>query len=227
MTTWLPYAVGAVAGLFTLAGGVLAIRLLRHETLLFGLTSGFVIGLALLDLMPNAIQLGNGHHSAAAIFAMLAAGFALLTLLNRLPIAAVLGRGSLILHSVMDGLGIGLAFQISTGTGWVVAIAILIHDMADGANIIALSASAQDHKNARNWLVVNSIAPLLGVAAGQSITVTASQFSLLLALFAGGFLYIGSAELLPRSRAVGGGWFSSAVSVLGLVMTGLVVHLAH
>ncbi|MXP29453.1 hypothetical protein GRI58_11550 [Porphyrobacter algicida] len=226
MMTSLPYAVGLVAGLFTLIGGALAMRFLRHDALLFGLTSGFVIGLALLDLMPNAVELGYGVHSPAAIFTMLAVGFALLTLLHRLPIAAVLGRGSLVLHSIMDGLGIGLAFQISDGTGWIVAIAILVHDMADGANMVALSASAQDHRNARSWLVVNSIAPLLGVAIGQSISVTPSQFSLLLALFAGGFLYIGSAELLPRSRAAGGGWFSSAVSVLGLVVTGLMVHLA-
>jgi ZIP family zinc transporter len=222
----LPYLLGLAAGLSTYAGGLIALRFLRRLDLLLGLSAGLVIGLALLDLLPQALHEAAGLHSTGTIMAALAAGLGLYLLLHRLPAGGQIGRASLILHSLMDGLGIGLAFQLSSATGWLVAAAVLAHDLADGTNMVALSAADGAPRGARRWLAANAIAPVIGVAIGQTLHVDPAHFSLILAVFAGGFLYIGASELLPRSRDVAPGLPSGLASALGLGLMGVLVHLA-
>lgn len=225
MTT-LPFLLGAVASLSTYVGGRLAMRWGQRRDLLFGLTGGMVIGLALLDLLPEALESGESVHGADIVFGATVAGVALYILLHRMPDAGAAGRISLILHSVMDGLGIGIAFQLSSATGWLVAIAVLAHDMADGANMVGLSPLAGKTERTHQWLIVNAAAPLAGVAIGQAVPVDLERFSLLLALFAGGFLYIGASELLPRSRCGRSGAASGLASLCGIAAMAGVVHFA-
>ncbi|TCP37561.1 ZIP family zinc transporter [Sphingomonas sp. BK235] len=227
MTGWLPYALGLAASGSTWTGGMLAIRFGRRRDLLFGLTGGMVVGLALLDLLPEALEHGARSHGEEVIFLTLTAGIALYLLLHRLPVGGSAGRLSLIAHSMMDGLGIGLAFQISDATGWLVAIAVLAHDMADGANMVALSALSAAPRSLHRWLLANAAAPLAGVALGQAMRIDMAQIALLLALFAGGFLYIGASELLPRSRAGASGPVAGMASVIGIGLMAVVVHLAQ
>lgn len=224
MTSLLPLALGLAAGLSTYAGGLLAMRLLHRRDLIFGLTAGLVIGLALLDLLPEALADGAGPYDATTIVAVSVAGLALYLLLHRLPAAGGLGRITLLLHSLMDGLGIGFAFQVSNATGWLIAAAVLAHDMADGANMVGLTMVTNDRPKARLWLRANAVAPLVGVAIGQAVRIDRGQFALILALFAGGFLYIGACELLPRSRVANAGWSSALASVIGLGLMAFIVH---
>ncbi len=227
MTFYVPYLLGLAASLSTYTGGRIAMRFLRHRALIFGLTSGLVIGLALLDLLPEALESGAGLHGTGAIMGMLVAGVAVYLLVHQLPAAGQIGRATLIVHSLMDGLGIGLAFQISSSTGWLVAAAVLAHDMADGANMVGLTAATDNVRKAHRWLLANAAAPLAGVFIGQAVTIDLDEFSLLLALLAGGFLYIGVAELLPRSRVGTSGLRSSMATIAGLAIMACVVSVAH
>ncbi|MBO9580179.1 MAG: ZIP family metal transporter [Sphingobium sp.] len=222
----LPYLLGLAASLSTYAGGLLALRFVRQLDLLLGLTAGLVIGLALLDLLPEALESGAGIHAMSTIMGIMAAGVALYLLLHRLPAGSLFGRASLILHSLMDGLSIGLAFQLSSATGWLVAIAVLAHDMADGANMVGLSVMRDEAVTARNWLMVNAAVPFAGVVIGQAVHVDLAGFSLLLALFAGGFLYIGASELLPRCRDTSPGVGGGVASATGLALMACIVHFA-
>ena len=49
-----------------------------------------------------------------------------------------LGAASLSLHSFLDGVGIGLAFKVSTTVGAIVAAAVLAHDFSDGVNTVSV-----------------------------------------------------------------------------------------
>jgi ZIP family zinc transporter len=190
------------------------------------LESGVTFCLASLDLLPEALE-----HGAALgediIFLTLAAGMGLYLFVHRLPATGWTGRASLIAHSAMDGLGIGFAFQISSAAGWLVAAAVLAHDMADGANMVGLSDPSAAPRTTRRWLLANSMAPLVGVMLGQAIQIDAAQFALVLALFAGGFLYIGASELLPRSRAIAPGPAGGFASLAGITLMACLVHIAH
>ena len=74
-----------------------------------------------------------------------------------------LGAAALTLHSLMDGLGIGFAFQASAAAGVVVAFAVLAHDLVDGLNTVTLGLSGGlQRTTARRWLVADAAAPLVG-----------------------------------------------------------------
>ncbi len=219
------WAIGGLTGLATLAGGALALRLRGDVQRLMGFGGGVVIGVALMDLLPEALEQGRAAYASLTLTAVMAAGFMAYLLLSRIAerfgarsqgFARRLGPASLVFHSLMDGLGIGVAFDVSSAAGLVLAAAVLAHDLLDGANTVTLALS-QDlgRPSSRRWLALDALAPLAGIGLSRAITPSPADLALLLALFAGLFLYIGAAELLPRSRAGGAGVPSAIAVALG------------
>jgi ZIP family zinc transporter len=79
---------------------------------------------------------------------------------------------------------------------------VLAHDFIDGANTVTVSlSSGSPIPTARAWLAADAAAPLAGILVAGAITVPRFLLAVLLAVFAGFFLYIGASELLPRSHA--------------------------
>jgi len=229
-------AIGLATGTATMAGGVLALRLKSTLGLLLAFASGAVVGVALFDLLPEALELGRASHPLSAMTTAAASGFAAYFAVDRLvPVVTAaegrhrghLGAASLTLHSLMDGLGIGFAFQASAAAGIVVAFAVLAHDLVDGLNTVTLSLSGGlKRTTARRWLMADAAAPLVGIGASRLLTVRQPLLALLLAVFAGFFLYIGASELLPRSQDQHRRTTTVLVTVLGLAMIYAVVRLA-
>ncbi|HEY2661206.1 MAG TPA: hypothetical protein VGI79_15910 [Caulobacteraceae bacterium] len=217
--------IGVAAGLATLAGGFVALRLGAHLPKLVGFGCGAVIGVALTDLLPEALELGGRTYSPLTLTTLMGAGFMAYVLIDRVAellgersahLARHLGPASLVLHSVMDGLGIGVAFSVSPAAGLVVAVAVLAHDLLDGANTITLSfARDLGQTPMRRWLVLDAAAPLVGIGLSRMIKAPPQALSPLLAVFAGMFLYIGATQLLPRSRTGAVGLSGAIATVLG------------
>ena len=108
--------------------------------------------------------------------------------------------GVLCLHSLLDGIAIGLAFQASRQVGIVVAIAVLTHDFSDGINTMSIVLKNQVRRpQALSWLLADALAPVVGVASTYFFTLPGRGFGTALALFAGFFLYIGASDLIPES----------------------------
>jgi zinc transporter ZupT len=228
--------IGLGTGAATLAGGFAALRLKSGLGLLLAFSSGAVVGVALFDLLPEALTLGRTAHAPGAITTATALGFAAYFAVDRTaPIITASGRGrrghlaagSLTLHSLMDGLGIGFAFQASAAAGVIVALAVLAHDLVDGLNTVTLSLSGGlERPTARRWLAADASAPLAGIAISRLIAVPPPELSLLLAVFAGFFLYIGASELLPRSEDAHRRAITVLVTLCGLGLIYGVVKLA-
>ncbi len=112
-----------------------------------------------------------------------------------------IGAGSLILLSLLDGLTMGIAFQVRFSIGIVVALSIIIHDLPDGVNTVALMLkNKQSEKKALLFLVMDGLAPLLGVLLTSIIKFPQNTLAILLAVFAGEFIFVGAASLLPESQ---------------------------
>jgi ZIP family zinc transporter len=137
------------------------------------------------------------------------------------------GAGSLAVHSFIDGIGIGLAFQVSTAVGIIVAAAVLMHDFSDGMNTVGMVLK---NKGARSrafvWLLVDATAPVLGVISTLFFSVSEATLGLLLALFAGFFLYIGASDLLPESHHAHPVRFTTIATVVGVLTLYIVIRLA-
>ncbi len=228
-------AIGLAAGGATLLGGYLAMRFAERIHLVLGFSAGAVIGVALLDLLPEAMRLGGGM-GTFWVSVILAGGFLLYLVVDRgLSLGAGdaashrghLGAGSLTIHSLLDGLGIGLGFQASVNIGVVLALAVLAHDLADGMNTVNLSVGgAHARPITRRWLIADAVAPLVGIGLSRLIVVPAAQLAPMLALFAGFFLYIGASELLPESHHRHPRPWTTVGTVVGVVLIGVVVKLA-
>ncbi len=236
MTVTTPLLLGLAASLATMLGGLVALRWRHRLMLILGLTAGVVLGVAVFDLLPEAIELGAPTVGGRWLSVAVATGLACYMLLDRgtggtEPSAkgwrGHLAPATLTLHSLIDGLGIGLSFQASASMGWVVATAVLSHDLADGVNTVTLSLSSRTEIAARRWLVANAAAPFIGVVLGLALKVSSGALALVLAGFGGAFLYIGVGELLPRSYRLDPRPRTTAASLVGVALIALTTSLVR
>jgi len=203
---------GLGAGLATLGGGLLALRPGRLAGFLRSFSTGAVLGVALLDLLPDALSAGRGAGAGLLVAGFAVLGFVGYLALDRLLASVLgadsahrghLGAGSLAVHSLMDGVVIGLAFQASQAIGVTVAAAVIAHDFSDGVNTVNLSLAGRARARAAVvWLVVDALAPLVGLAVAGAVSLPPGALSLLLAALAGGLVYVAVGRgLVPLRRA--------------------------
>ena len=239
-------AIACAACAATLIGGALALRFRDKLHLLLGFSAGTVIAVALFDLLPESLELGKNLFAPSTVLGFTGLGFFAYAVLDRLVILhchtddeddAVhvhgnvtrgwLGAGSLSGHSLLDGLAIGMAFKVSVVAGGVVAVAVLAHDCSDGMNTMNLVLkNGGSRRDALGWLVTDALAPVLGAAASLLFTLGSGMLSLLLAVFAGFFLFIGASDLLPESHHAHPKFLTTGITVLGAGFIYGVIRLA-
>jgi ZIP family zinc transporter len=216
----------------TYAGGLLALRLQDKLHLILGFSAGAVIGVAFFDLLPEAISLGGILHNATAILSWAALGFLIYLVLDRIlmfhgdttPRGAI-AASVLCTHSFLDGAAIGVAFQTSRAVGIVVAIAVLTHDFSDGINTMnVVLKNGGNRAQALRWLLMDALAPVLGVASTFLLRLPGDVMAIALALFGGFFLYIGASDLIPESYHAHPKFLTTAMTLGGAAALFLVVH---
>lgn len=138
-----------------------------------------------------------------------------------------LGAGSLAIHSFIDGAAIGLAFQVSLAVGAIVSVAVLVHDFSDGMNTVnvILKNKGKD-KKAFLWLIVDALAPVLGVFSTLFFTLPETALGIILAMFCGFFIYIGASDLLPESHHKHPNFLTTIMTILGMAVLYTAVKLA-
>jgi zinc transporter, ZIP family len=215
MNSWIAIPLAGLTALSTLAGGLFALRLREHIHTLIALSGGIVVAVALFDVLPEAI---DSVDDGTVVGALTGLGFITFFLAHRLLVlhhrdedeqvrghaeVGVLGAAGLSVHSFMDGLGIGLAFDVSTATGILVFVAVVTHDFADGLNTVTfVLRQGGSIERARRWLVADALAPVLGAIVGTTLLdVSEEGLGKLLAVYAGFFLYMGATDLLPEAHA--------------------------
>ena len=237
--------IAAATCIATMIGGWVGISLRDRLHLVLAFSAGAVIGVAFFDLLPEAVELaaGAGPHPTIVprtILAMAGLGFLLYLLLDRsLPGHA---RGSLVrpdarrawaaagsfaVHSFLDGFAIGIAFQASRAVGIAVAVAVLAHDFSDGLNTVSVVLrNGGDRRGAFKWLVVDAVAPMAGALTSMALTIPTQGLAMILALFAGFFLYVGGSDLLPESHHAHPRLLTTFVTVAGAVGLYVVAQVA-
>lgn len=224
--------------LSTLAGGLFALRFRDKLHLILGFSAGAVMGVVFFDLFPEAITLGSNIYSPQIIISFSALGFLIYLILDRLAVLSakkkknpsglkgILGAGSLSIHSFFDGIAIGLAFQISSSIGIIIAIAVIAHDFSDGINTVSvlLLNKAKSYSTLK-WLLADAIAPVIGVLTTFLFRLPESLFSLVLAVFAGFFMYIGASDLIPESQHQHPKLWTTFMTILGAAVLYVITKL--
>lgn len=241
------WLISAAAFAATFAGGLLALRLKDRLHLILGFSAGAVLGVAFFELIPESLELGEvAGVDVDGIGILIALGFITYLFLDRFvllhshaleeahdhehshPLRGSFGAGSLSFHSFLDGIAIGLAFQVSTEVGLLVTAAVLAHDFSDGVNTVSLIIkSGGDRSRALKWLLIDAAAPVIGIAATFFLPISEGLLAPLLAVFSGFFLYIGAAELLPESHHSHPVYWTTIATALGMGVLFIVTQFMH
>jgi ZIP family zinc transporter len=187
--------------------------------------SGVLVATALVDLLPEAAEL-IGEESGPIAGAAAVVGYLIFMALeafvhrqswehqhpaeedpetphehNHQQVFGLFAAAGLILHSMLDGLAIGLGFRVDTELGVLVAMAVLVHGFADGMNVASLVMKAGHRLPVvLTFLAFDVIAPPVGAAIGSFVNVSQPVLGFLLAAFAGVFISIGAGHLFPEAQ---------------------------
>ncbi|HEX8959299.1 MAG TPA: ZIP family metal transporter [Solirubrobacterales bacterium] len=216
--------------LATLIGGRVALRLSHTLPTVIALTGGVVVAVALFDVLPEGIKKVGNPTTATALVAV---GFLTFFFAERALVlhhrddpsearahrrVGLFGALGLSIHSFIDGLGIGLAFGLDTTTGFLVFIAVVSHDFADGLNTVSFVLSQSgDRRQATRWLNIDAIAPLLGAVVGSLASVSDHTLGYIFCIYSGFFLYMGATDLLPEAHAHAS-WARVALTASGFAL---------
>lgn len=237
--SWIAVPLAGGTVLSTFLGGMLALRLRGAIGTLIAASGGVVVGVALFDVLPEALDnLGNARHVAWLV----GVGFLVFFVAARALVlhhrdddehvhaharVGALGAAALSVHSFIDGLGIGFAFHVSNATGFIVFLAVVSHDFADGLNTVSfVLRQSGDRAAAIRWLAADAVAPLLGATVGTALSIGTTGLGVMLALYAGFFLSMGATDLLPEAHAHPS-WRRIGLTVAGVAATGGVVWIAQ
>ena len=232
--------IASAAFVATFIGGSFALKFRDKLHLILGFSAGAVAGVALFDLLPEAINLGIKYHSAATIALFIACGLFGYLILDRLILLhthesddetniprGFFGALTLSAHSFLDGVAIGVGFQASAMVGIVVTAAVLTHDFSDGINTVNLVLrNGGGWKRAFRWLLVDAAAPVAGAASTLFFRIPESAIGLVLAVFVGTFLYLSASDLIPESHHRHPRALTTIMTLLGAFVLYIVVHLA-
>ena len=206
----------------------------KRMQLAISFVGGVMVGVAILDLIPEALEAGDSHQ----VMCWLLAGFLTLFLLERfLPSHChdvaddqhgspcehehrLTGAGAFVgltIHSLLAGIALGAAWvlgglPIALG----VFVAIVLHKPFDALTLIALLRVGS---TSRGKLIVINVMYALTVPCGVLIfmiggTTSPEAMSAAIAFSAGMFLCISLSDLLPELHFHGHDRFSLTISLL-------------
>lgn len=215
-------------------GGLFALRHKDRLHRILGYTAGVLLGVVAFDLLPEVFksmqELGLGPTSPMIA---LVAGFLVFHIVEKSillhhsqeseysghqhPQVGLASALALSGHSFLDGVGIGLGFQVNAGVGIAVAIAVIAHDFTDGLNTVSLMlVNRNTSRRAFGLLLIDALAPIVGVLSTLLFHIPDRGLVLYLGFFAGFLLYIGASEILPEAHSK-----HSSYTTIGLTIAGV------
>lgn len=167
-------------------------------------SSGIVISAAFFELLPEAGLASNSIFVAVGFF-----GFYLVEKLTLLHACGEeecelhgMGRISAIgmaLDNVVDGIGIAVGYQISPLLGLLLAVAVVSHETPQALSSLFLLR--RDGRSMKETAGVLTLAASMYPIGGLISTVIPEYLhSVILAIVAGAFLYIGAGDLMMESH---------------------------
>ncbi len=231
----LPVLLSTATFFSTLTGGLFALRHKDNLHRILGFTAGVILGVVAFDLLPEIFKLVDSIHVSATMpMVALVSGFLVFHIIEKSilmhnaqeedygqhlhPHVGVASALALSGHSFLDGVGIGLGFQVGNAVGIAVAIAVIAHDFSDGLNTVSLMLV---HKNDRartlKLLFLDALAPVLGALSTLLFNISDHALVTYLGFFVGFLLYIGVSEILPEAHSKHSSYRTIGLTILGVV----------
>ena len=208
----------SIAGLSTILGIILVLLneklVLKHSHYVNSFAAGLILGIAFFHLFPESLELSEN----AVLFILM--GFLLFYLLESVMVIhsgseihfkeksnphhtkGMVMFSGLFFHSLIDGIIIGVGFEVDPKVGLLTSLGVIVHELPEGVTSFALLINTIKRKTTLKL----SIAVALATPIGALISVTfvgglsRAMVGLLLAMAGGSFLYIGASDLIPETH---------------------------
>jgi len=220
--------------LATILGGVLSMLVAgliiaglpqRWLPRLVGFATGVLLAVALLDVLPEAIESQvEAHHIFATLLIGVLAFFGLERIalwrhshpgeedhaepvlhshhnhIGKDTVLSVMVGDSF--HNLVDGVMLAAAFLVSPALGWTTALGVIAHEIPQEAGDFAILRSAG--MSTKRALIFNGVSSLTSIAGGIlgyfALSHVAEALPYCLTIAAASFLYIAISDLLPLLR---------------------------
>ncbi len=135
------------------------------------------------------------------------------------------------IHNFLDGIAIGVSFSLNINLGIITTFAIALHEIPQEISDLGvlLYAGFSKHK-ALWWNVLSSFTSLLGATGGYLFgSLVNEEISIvIMGLIAGGFLYIGLADIMPelhKTTTTKESLLQTLFLIIGIVIIFLLSHI--
>jgi ZIP family zinc transporter/zinc and cadmium transporter len=221
------YALVAAAG--NVLGGLAvtrrAVRELRVIELLVAFGAGFMLSVAIVELLPAALSRSGAAAPALVLLGYLAVHLTQHTVTPHFhfgeethPVSSVAGTSALVgllLHTFFDGVAIASAFLVRPELGIMVFVAIFLHKLPEGVTISSLMlAGGRTGGRAVGAAGLLGLATLVGVLFTEQLGFLVQHG---LALSAGVTIYVAASNLVPEFQGKRG-WKLPAAFFAGAAM---------
>lgn len=230
-----------VCGGGTSLGGILAVTFRKSNnavlSAIMGIAGGLMLSVVTFDLIPEAILMGGMKKAFLGIFI----GVVFVTALDLLmpetklvkrygtqfKTALLLGIG-LAAHNFPEGLAIGSGFMGGNTLGFELLLVIGLHDIPEGAAVASpLMQSSLSKGMIVLFTFLTAVPTSLGAYVGAVLGEISPAFTTICLGFAGGtMLYIVCGELIPESKDLSKGVFSTIAIILGVILGILITSAA-
>jgi len=202
------YALVAAAGnvLGALAVTRRAVRELRVIELLVAFGAGFMLSVAIVELLPAALSRSGAMAPGLVLLGYLAVHLTQHTVTPHFhfgeethSVSSVAGTSALVgllLHTFFDGVAIASAFLVRPELGIMVFVAIFLHKLPEGVRIWSLMlAGGRSGGRALGAAALLGVATLIGVVLTDHLGFLVQHG---LALSAGVTIYVAASNLVPE-----------------------------
>jgi len=237
-----PLLLSFVTFFSTTAGGLFAAKNSKRLHFIMSFTAGVLLGVCFFDILPEAFNIIKEQKlDFTPLSIMIFLGFLVFHILEKSvamhhgheneyaehnhPTVGLVGASGLSVHSFLDGVGIGLGFQVNPHVGLLIAIAVIAHDFSDGLNTVTIMLTHKNKtKKAYLLLFVDAITPILGVLSTFLFHIPESWLVMYLGFFVGFLLYIGASDLLPEAHSKHSSWSMIGLTILGVLFIFIVTR---
>jgi len=238
------FILALAAALAALAGGYIAIRGRKNLNLTLGFTAGVILGLVAFDLLPEIFKtVQNTGLDAKWPMITLVIGFLLFHTIEKSillhhpqeesygphvhPHVGLASALALAGHSFLDGVAIGVAFQVNRAVGVAVAIAVISHRFADGFNTTNVMLHNKNKlERAKQLLYLAALMPVFGVLLTNVVLFSERSLAIYLGFFTGFLLYIGASDILPQAHSKGSSRKTIGLTIAGTIFMFIVTRFA-
>jgi ZIP family zinc transporter len=228
MSEYTIYVIALLTSINVFIGGYLVLKFKKYFNTILGFAGGIMLSVISFEILPEIIEISTHLENTYIASFFFIFGILLFHIISHFfPLhehghhdeehahdhsehhhggLGVYGTALIIIHSFLDGLGIGLSFLVSPTLGISVALAVLAHNFSDGVNTVSTLLHGNYKKVKLKILFgISILAPLLGILSSQFLenTFLNSEIFILgyLSFFSGSILYLALSDILPHAHS--------------------------